>query len=160
MPQIQIARFSLVGFSRPFNIIEVMMIQLLIDRRKSLLDITKVDNPTTGIANRPFDMDRHHKRMAVQTRTFMPLRNIGKTMSRLDIKFFVNLHFYYFRGLIRGHILGPHKLYVYSVRKCLTANLNSVECTPSFRGWLAQLVEHRPYKARVTGSIPVPPTKV
>ena len=26
-------------------------------------------------------------------------------------------------------------------------------------GWLAQLVEHRPYKARVTGSIPVPPTK-
>ena len=29
----------------------------------------------------------------------------------------------------------------------------------SLRGWLAQLVEHRPYKARVTGSIPVPPTK-
>ena len=29
---------------------------------------------------------------------------------------------------------------------------------PSLRGWLAQLVEHRPYKARVTGSIPVPPT--
>jgi hypothetical protein len=28
----------------------------------------------------------------------------------------------------------------------------------SLRGWLAQLVEHRPYKARVTGSIPVPPT--
>ena len=28
----------------------------------------------------------------------------------------------------------------------------------SRRGWLAQLVEHRPYKARVTGSIPVPPT--
>jgi hypothetical protein len=25
-------------------------------------------------------------------------------------------------------------------------------------GWLAQLGEHRPYKARVTGSIPVPPT--
>ena len=30
----------------------------------------------------------------------------------------------------------------------------------SLRGWLAQLVEHRPYKARVTGSIPVPPTKL
>ena len=29
---------------------------------------------------------------------------------------------------------------------------------PSQRGWLAQLGEHRPYKARVTGSIPVPPT--
>ena len=29
----------------------------------------------------------------------------------------------------------------------------------SLEGWLAQLVEHRPYKARVTGSIPVPPTK-
>ena len=28
----------------------------------------------------------------------------------------------------------------------------------SLEGWLAQLVEHRPYKARVTGSIPVPPT--
>ena len=28
----------------------------------------------------------------------------------------------------------------------------------SLSGWLAQLVEHRPYKARVTGSIPVPPT--
>ena len=25
-------------------------------------------------------------------------------------------------------------------------------------GWLAQLGEHRPYKARVTGSSPVPPT--
>ena len=28
----------------------------------------------------------------------------------------------------------------------------------SSKGWLAQLVEHRPYKARVTGSTPVPPT--
>ncbi len=26
-------------------------------------------------------------------------------------------------------------------------------------GWLAQLGEHQPYKLRVTGSIPVPPTK-
>ncbi len=26
-------------------------------------------------------------------------------------------------------------------------------------GWLAQLGEHRPYKARVAGSIPAPPTK-
>src|SRR5690606_5192477 len=27
-----------------------------------------------------------------------------------------------------------------------------------FPGWLAQLGEHRPYKARVAGSIPAPPT--
>ena len=26
------------------------------------------------------------------------------------------------------------------------------------RGWLAQLVEHLPYKQRVSGSIPLPPT--
>ena len=29
-----------------------------------------------------------------------------------------------------------------------------------FDGWLAQLGEHRPYKARVAGSIPAPPTIV
>ena len=104
-------------------------------------------------------MDSHHKRMAVQASAFMSLGNIGQAMSRLDTKLFVNLHFCYFGGLIRGHILGPQKVYVYSDRKCLTAHPQFGRMRPSLRGWLAQLVEHRPYKARVTGSIPVPPTK-
>lgn len=43
--------------------------------------------------------------------------------------------------------------------KCLTAISNSVECAAWNRGWLAQLGEHLPYKQRVGGSIPSPPTK-
>ena len=46
----------------------------------------------------------------------------------------------------------------YIENNCLTLKLISVEFR-SLLGWLAQLGERRPYKANVTGSIPVPPTK-
>ncbi len=39
----------------------------------------------------------------------------------------------------------------------LTTNLNRVKRV-WLQGRLAQLVEHRPFKPRVTGSNPVPPT--
>ena len=40
----------------------------------------------------------------------------------------------------------------------LTSKCRSVECASRPRGWLAQLVEHLPYKQGVSGSIPLPPT--
>jgi hypothetical protein len=40
----------------------------------------------------------------------------------------------------------------------LTSKSRSVECASRPRGWLAQLVEHLPYKQGVSGSIPLPPT--
>ena len=37
---------------------------------------------------------------------------------------------------------------------------NKLRIIRRFLGWLAQLGERRPYKADVTGSIPVPPTNL
>ncbi len=40
----------------------------------------------------------------------------------------------------------------------LTSKAKYVECALRLKGWLAQLVEHLPYKQGVSGSIPLPPT--
>ena len=122
------------GILQPLNIIEVMVIELIIDRCKSRFNVAKVHNPTRLFPHRTFDGHCHEKGMAVETRAFVSYRNIRQAMCRLDTKLFVNLHFCAFKWLLMARILGPTKRYVYSCRKRLTAPLNSVECAPLSEG--------------------------
>ena len=81
------------GIVQPLDIIEVMVIELIIDRGKSGFNVAKVHNPTSLLPHRTLDGHCHEKGMAVETRAFVSLRNIRQAMCRLDTKLFVNLHF-------------------------------------------------------------------
>ncbi len=68
------------------------MIQLIIEGGEVLLELGKVHNPATGIANIARQLDAHMKGVPMQTGTFVTLGDLRQAVGRLKMKFFVNFH--------------------------------------------------------------------
>ena len=71
------------------------MIQLLIDRFESALDVTEVHYPATGLICFATDDQAHVEGVSVQASALVALGNIGQTMGRLEVKFLVDFHVSY-----------------------------------------------------------------
>ena len=75
-----------------FYLVEVVVVQLVVDRFKAFLHLPKVHYPAAGLWCSAANRQSHVKRMSVQTGAFMPLGNIGQAMCRLEVKFLVDFH--------------------------------------------------------------------
>ncbi len=58
-----------------FDLIQIIVIELLPDRVDLLLDIGEVDDPSRPVADRPRDEDLDTKRVAVQATALVPFRH-------------------------------------------------------------------------------------
>jgi hypothetical protein len=57
-----------------------------------LLELGKVHNPTTILANFTCQLDTHLKRMSVQAGTFVAIGDVGQAVGSLEMKLFINFH--------------------------------------------------------------------
>ena len=152
------------------------MVKLLQQRAKCGFQFSEVHDPPSGLRCLARDGNAHVERVAVESRAFVALRYVGQPMCCFKMKVFVNIHeLTSFPGKraqykpvippVAGRwavVCGPfrHTRQVSKIFCCYTfdrARFISIMRVLD-RGWLAQLGEHLPYKQRVGGSIPSPPT--
>lgn len=74
------------------HFIEVMMVQCIEDRGERLLDLGKVHNPAPLRIDRSRYMDFDTERVAVQARTLVSDRNLGKAVRRFDLENLEQIH--------------------------------------------------------------------
>jgi len=80
------------GVLEAFNLIEAMMIELVEQGLKGPPQVGKIHHPARFLTNRATDMDFNPERVSMHAGTFVPLRDIGKPMSRFDLKYSKNIH--------------------------------------------------------------------
>jgi hypothetical protein len=77
---------------QPFDVVQVMVIQLIVDGPEGAFDVGKVHDPA-GIGCRfTCDMDFYPEGMPVQASAFMTCRNIRQAMRGFHGKDFENIH--------------------------------------------------------------------
>jgi len=74
------------------NVVQVIVIELLIDRFEHCLDLGEIPNPASMSIDRPGQVNAYLERMAVQPPALMPIRNIWQLVRRLKREFLENFH--------------------------------------------------------------------
>jgi len=72
------------GIFQSLDFVQVMMIQLFIERLKRAAQIGKIHDPTGVIRYRTGDVNLYAERMAVQTPAFVILRHVRKAVRGFD----------------------------------------------------------------------------
>ena len=72
------------GVLQPLDFVQVMMIELLIDRLEDAGQIGEVHDPACLLRHRAGDMNLDAKRMAMQAPAFVALRHVRQVVRRLD----------------------------------------------------------------------------
>lgn len=80
------------GVIQPLDLIQVMMIELFIERLKDPGDIRKVHDPTRMLLDRSRDVNPDPERMAMQPPAFVVFRNIRQMVRRFNGK---NLEYFH-----------------------------------------------------------------
>jgi hypothetical protein len=75
-----------------FHFVEEVVVELLPKWFEGLFDVREVLHPTSGLANRTFDVNLTLERVPVETVTLVVFGNVRKTVSRLESELFVDLH--------------------------------------------------------------------
>lgn len=72
------------GVFKPFDLVQVIVVQELQDGLEPADQVGKVHDPTSGVVYGALDVQHHPERMAVQPRTFVVFRDIGQPVSSLE----------------------------------------------------------------------------
>lgn len=80
------------GIFQPLDVVEIVVIKLVIERRKGSLEVGKIHDPAHLRVRLAFDVDFDAKRMPVQARAFVPGRDVGQQVRCLELKYLENLH--------------------------------------------------------------------
>lgn len=75
------------------------MIELIFQRRKGVLDVAEIHQPTGLRIHLAPHRDLYAKRMAMQARAFMIRRRFGQAVGSFKAKILPQFHVYYFRLL-------------------------------------------------------------
>ena len=81
------------GIFQAGNVIEVVVIQLLIERLEDLLDLGEVTDPAGVGIDLAFDVDGDAEGVAVQPSAFVPGGDVGEAMGGLENKLFEQFHY-------------------------------------------------------------------
>ncbi|MNJ37905.1 hypothetical protein D3C77_327410 [compost metagenome] len=74
------------------NVVQVVVVQLFIQRLEDRLDLGKVANPASMRVQRAGQVQGNLERMTVQTAALVPFRNVRQTVCRLEGELFENFH--------------------------------------------------------------------
>jgi len=74
------------------NVVEIMMIESLEQRRECRLHVGEVHHPSRFRARLAFDMDFDAERMPVQARAFVPGRNVRQAVRGFDLESLEDMH--------------------------------------------------------------------
>ncbi len=80
------------GVFQSLDFVEVMVVQAVVDRLESGLDVAEIHDPAGLGAGFAADMQLDAKRMAVQARAFMPRGHVGKPVRGFEGKDFEDIH--------------------------------------------------------------------
>ena len=80
------------GILQALDIVEVMMIELVEQRRERRFDVGEVHHPAQRGIGLTLDMDLDAERMSVQARALVARRHVRKAVSRFDMEFFEDMH--------------------------------------------------------------------
>ena len=80
------------GILKAFDLVQVAMVDLIEDRAKRGFDIGKVHDPPGMFAEIAGDMDFDPEGVTVQSRTLVPLRNVGQSVRGFDRESLEDIH--------------------------------------------------------------------
>lgn len=80
------------GILQALDIVEVMVIELIVQRRKSRFDVSEIHHPAQRGIGLSLDMNLDTERMTVQARALVARRHVRKAVSRFDMEFFEDMH--------------------------------------------------------------------
>jgi len=80
------------GILQALDIVEVMVIQLIEQRREGRFDVGEVHHPAQGRVGLSLHMDLDAERMTVQARALVARRHVRKAVGRFDMEFFEDMH--------------------------------------------------------------------
>jgi hypothetical protein len=77
---------------QPLDIVEVMMVELVVERCESGFDIAEVHHPAKRGIRLALQMDFDAKRMTVKPRAFVPGRHVGQAVRGFDLENLKDVH--------------------------------------------------------------------
>lgn len=80
------------GVLQPIDVVEVVMIELVIDRREGRLHVGEVHDPAQRRIRLARYVDLDTEGMPVQSRAFMAQRHVRESMGRFDVEDFEDMH--------------------------------------------------------------------
>ena len=100
------------GIEQALDFVQIMVVQLLVDRLEYRSQVGKVHYPTGLIFNLPPDPNLNAEGMAVKTSTFVACRHVGQAVSRLTDEDFRDFYYTLLWGG-RAHLLLGRRLFSY-----------------------------------------------
>ena len=76
--------FSLVGFSRPFDLVQVVVIETAVERLEALLQVGEVHEPAALGFDRTGDVQLDPERVAVEPTALVPLGHVWEAVRCLE----------------------------------------------------------------------------
>lgn len=80
------------GVFQPFDIVEIVVVQAVVDRLEGGLDVAEIHDPSGLGAGFAADMQLHPEGVPVQARAFVPMRHVGKPVRGFEREDFEDIH--------------------------------------------------------------------
>lgn len=82
------------GVFQPGDVVQVVVVQLIIDRLEDRLDLGEVADPARVRVERAGQVQADLERVAMQTAAFVPFRDVGQAVGRFECEFLENFHWW------------------------------------------------------------------